>query len=130
MSVVTEEITGHIEESIQRIEDEIQRLEAARAALLGETKTRNPRTKVPESLEVVAHGKSGPRRKASRGSRQLQVLALVEARPGISSREIVAAAKFRREQVYNILGRLSRAGAIEGDHTEWQVVTTKAKATT
>ena len=102
--------------------DEYRQLEAAQAALAGlpggprSTPTRRGRT------ARASVGASAPRRRGrprGSGTRALQALELVKARPGITTSEIATAMGIKQNYLYRVLPALERDSKIAKRGRGW-----------
>lgn len=112
------EIDGRLRE-LRPLVDEYHRLEQAAAALAG-VGTTDGRS-APRRQTSVS-GRSGGRRGRPRGSgsRSIQALELVRARPGISIRELADAMGIKANYLYRVMPALEADGKVVKRDGGWQ----------
>jgi hypothetical protein len=119
------EIAARLRE-LEPVIDEYRQLEAAAAALAGlpsATRTAQPaaRRGRPAGRSAGA-GAATPRRRGrprGSGTRALQALELVKARPGITTAEIAGAMGIKQNYLYRVLPSLERDGKVAKRGRGW-----------
>jgi hypothetical protein len=120
-----EEIAGRLRE-LEPLVDEYRQLEAAAAALAGlpgaTRATRAPRRgRTPVRAARTRKPASGGRRGRPRGSgtRALQTLELVKAKPGITIPEIATQMGIKQNYLYRVLPGLEKDGKVVKRDRGW-----------
>jgi CRP-like cAMP-binding protein len=108
-----EEIAARLRE-LEPLVDEYRQLEAAQTALAGLPSAARPTARRGRGSRAAAASTSPRRRGRPRGSgtRALQALELVKARPGITTSEIAAAMGIKQNYLYRVLPSLERDSKI------------------
>jgi CRP-like cAMP-binding protein len=115
------EIAARLRE-LEPLVDEYRQLEAAQTALAGlPSAAARPAARRTRSGRAAASGASPRRRGRPRGSgtRALQALELVKARPGITTSEIAAAMGIKQNYLYRVLPSLERDSKIAKRGRGW-----------
>jgi CRP-like cAMP-binding protein len=101
--------------------DEYQRLEAAERALAGvESKPARPASSA--SRRGRGGGSSGRRgRPKGSGTRSIQALELVRARPGITIPELAEAMGIKQNYLYRVMPDLAKSGEVTKSGRGWHV---------
>jgi CRP-like cAMP-binding protein len=114
------EIQSRLKE-LKPLVDEYQRLEAAERALAGvESKPARPST---SPTRRSRGGGSGGRRGRPKGSgtRSIQALELVRARPGITIPELAEAMGIKQNYLYRVMPDLAKSGEVTKSGRGWHV---------
>lgn len=115
------EIAARLRE-LEPLIEEYRQLEAAQAALAGlPSGSRAPSTRRSSAGRAAAGGTTPRRRGRPRGSgtRALQALELVKARPGITTSEIAGAMGIKQNYLYRVLPALERDSKIAKRGRGW-----------
>ena len=114
------EISARLRE-LEPLVDEYRQLEAAQSALAGLPSGGRSSTRRSRGRTAVAAGSTPRRRGRPRGSgtRALQALELVKARPGITTGEIAAAMGIKQNYLYRVLPSLERDSKIAKQGRGW-----------
>jgi hypothetical protein len=123
-----DEIAARLRE-LQPLVEEYRQLEAASAALAGLPGSSRPRS---GSARPARRASSRPRARAASGSgrrgrprgsgtRALQTLELVKAKPGITIPEIAAAMGIKQNYLYRVLPGLEKDGKVVKRDRGWHV---------
>jgi hypothetical protein len=101
--------------------DEYHQLEAAQAALAGLPTKTKPAARRARTTRAAASSATPRRRGRPRGSgtRALQALELVKARPGITTSEIAGAMGIKQNYLYRVLPGLERDSKIAKRGRGW-----------
>jgi hypothetical protein len=116
------EIQARLKE-LKPMVDEYQRLEAAERALAGvESKPARPAS---SASRRGRGGGSGGRRGRPKGSgtRSIQALELVRARPGITIPELADAMGIKQNYLYRVMPDLAKAGEVTKSGRGWHIRT-------
>lgn len=101
-----------IEDQLRELERQTERLRGALAQLDADSRTPSRRRPAP-ARRASRPGRDGrPRKRAPRGLREQQVLAVVEKNPGAKAPEIAAEIGVSSNQVYALANRLHESGKI------------------
>jgi CRP-like cAMP-binding protein len=114
------EIQARLKE-LKPMVDEYQRLEAAERALAGvESKPARPASSA--SRRNRGGGSSGRRgRPKGSGTRSIQALELVRARPGITIPELAEAMGIKQNYLYRVMPDLAKSGEVTKSGRGWHV---------
>jgi hypothetical protein len=114
------EIQSRLKE-LRPLVDEYQRLEAAERALAGvDSKPARPASSPPRRGR--GGGSSGRRgRPKGSGTRSIQALELVRARPGITIPELAQAMGIKQNYLYRVMPDLAKAGEVTKSGRGWHV---------
>jgi len=126
-----EEIAARLRE-LQPLVEEYRQLEAAAAALAGLPGAARPRAAAtPRATRRTAARPARARRAATGGGRRgrprgsgtraLQTLELVKAKPGITIPEIASAMGIKQNYLYRVLPGLEKDGKVEKRDRGWHV---------
>jgi sugar-specific transcriptional regulator TrmB len=112
------EIQSRLKE-LKPLVDEYQRLEAAERALAGvESKpARTGATTSRRNSRSASNGRRG--RPKGSGTRSLQALELVRARPGITIPELADAMSIKQNYLYRVMPRLAEEGQVVKSGRGW-----------
>jgi hypothetical protein len=114
-----------IDARLAELQSEVKKLEAARAALVGTQRgPGRPRGRAaaaaPAATRRRAARKPGrPRGRRGGGTRGVQALELVKARPGITIPEIATELKIEPNYLYRVMPGLVSDGAIKKEGKGW-----------
>jgi hypothetical protein len=116
------EIAARLRE-LEPLVDEYRQLEAAQTALAGLPSAARPTPTVRRGRgSRAAAASTSPRRRGrprGSGTRALQALELVKARPGITTSEIAAAMGIKQNYLYRVLPSLERDSKIAKRGRGW-----------
>jgi len=105
--------------------DEYQRLEAASQALSGlnaPAARSNSRSSAPARRRPASEGGAGRRgRPKGSGTRALQALQLVEARPGITIPELAESMGIKQNYLYRVMPSLASEGKVTKSGKGWHL---------
>jgi len=111
------EIQSRLKE-LKPLVDEYQRLEAAERALAGvESKPARAATAAPRRGRGSSNGRRG--RPRGSGTRALQALELVRARPGITIPELAEAMGIKQNYLYRVMPTLAEDGQVTKSGRGW-----------
>jgi CRP-like cAMP-binding protein len=115
------EIQARLKE-LKPLVDEYQRLEAAERALAG-VESRPARTASAPAARRSRGGESSGRRGRPKGSgtRAIQALELVRARPGITIPELAEAMGIKQNYLYRVMPDLAKNGEVTKSGRGWHV---------
>jgi hypothetical protein len=113
------EIQGRLKE-LKPLVDEYQRLEAAERALAG-VESKPARAAAPSTPRRARRAASNGRRGRPKGSgtRALQALELVRARPGITIPELAEAMNIKQNYLYRVMPTLAEEGQVVKSGRGW-----------
>jgi hypothetical protein len=113
------EISARLSE-LKPLVDEYQRLEAAERALAG-VGTKPARTASAPATRRSRGGGGGARRGRPKGSgtRAIQALELVRARPGITIPELAEAMEIKQNYLYRVMPDLAKSGEVVKSGRGW-----------
>jgi hypothetical protein len=101
--------------------DEYQRLEAAERALAG-VGSKPARTASAPARRARGSGSTGRRgRPKGSGTRSIQALELVRARPGITIPELAEAMGIKQNYLYRVMPELAKSGDVVKSGRGWHV---------
>ena len=114
------EIQSRLKE-LKPLVDEYQRLEAAERALAGVGSKSTARSTAAAPSRRARSGSSNGRRGRPRGSgtRALQALELVRARPGITIPELAEAMGIKQNYLYRVMPTLAEDGQVTKSGRGW-----------
>jgi len=111
------EIQSRLKE-LKPLVDEYQRLEAAERALAGvESKPARTAASAPRRARGSSNGRRG--RPRGSGTRALQALELVRARPGITIPELAEAMGIKQNYLYRVMPTLAEDGQVTKSGRGW-----------
>ena len=111
------EIQSRLKE-LKPLVDEYQRLEAAERALAGvESKPARTAASGPRRARGSSNGRRG--RPRGSGTRALQALELVRARPGITIPELAEAMGIKQNYLYRVMPTLAEDGQVTKSGRGW-----------
>jgi sugar-specific transcriptional regulator TrmB len=115
------EIQARLKE-LKPLVDEYERLEAAERALAG-VESRPARTaSAPAARRNRGAGSSGRRgRPKGSGTRSIQALELVRARPGITIPELAEAMGIKQNYLYRVMPDLAKNGEVTKSGRGWHI---------
>ena len=124
------EISARLKE-LRPLVDEYHRLEAAEQALSGVGTTDAPRTPrpprppraAPAAPARRARGTGRRGRPKGSGTRAIQALELVKARPGITIPELAEAMGIKQNYLYRVMPGLAEEGKVTKSGRGWHAVT-------
>jgi sugar-specific transcriptional regulator TrmB len=115
------EIQSRLKE-LKPLVDEYQRLEAAERALAGvESKPARAAASGPRRARGSSNGRRG--RPRGSGTRALQALELVRARPGITIPELAEAMGIKQNYLYRVMPTLAEDGQVTKSGRGWHAKT-------
>jgi CRP-like cAMP-binding protein len=115
------EIQSRLKE-LKPMVDEYQRLEAAERALAGVGSKPAARASAPPSRRNRRGGSSGRRgRPKGSGTRSIQALELVRARPGITIPELAEAMGIKQNYLYRVMPDLAKSGEVTKSGRGWHI---------
>jgi hypothetical protein len=115
------EIQSRLKE-LRPLVDEYQRLDAAERALAGVDNKPAARPAASSSRRGRSGGTSGRRgRPKGSGTRSIQALELVRARPGITIPELAQAMGIKQNYLYRVMPDLAKAGEVVKSGRGWHV---------
>jgi hypothetical protein len=118
------EIQARLKE-LKPLVDEYRRLEAAERALAGvETKPARAASSPPRRARSSSNGRRG--RPKGSGTRALQALELVRARPGITIPELAEAMSIKQNYLYRVMPTLAQEGQVVKSGRGWHAKDKKA----
>jgi hypothetical protein len=113
------EIQSRLKE-LKPLVDEYQRLEAAERALAGVGSTKPARTAAATPRRGRGSSSNGRRgRPRGSGTRALQALELVRARPGITIPELAEAMGIKQNYLYRVMPTLAEDGQVTKSGRGW-----------
>jgi IclR helix-turn-helix domain len=113
------EIQSRLKE-LKPLVDEYQRLEAAERALAGVGSTKPARTAAATPRRGRGSSSNGRRgRPRGSGTRALQALELVRARPGITIPELAEAMGIKQNYLYRVMPTLAEEGLVTKSGRGW-----------
>jgi CRP-like cAMP-binding protein len=113
------EISARLKE-LKPLVDEYQRLEAAERALAGVGSKPARAASIPAARRSRGGGSSGRRgRPKGSGTRAIQALELVRARPGITIPELAEAMGIKQNYLYRVMPELAKNGEIVKSGRGW-----------
>jgi sugar-specific transcriptional regulator TrmB len=115
------EIQARLEE-LKPLVDEYQRLEAAERALAGVENKPARAVSAPATRRNRGGGSSGRRgRPKGSGTRAIQALELVRARPGITIPELAEAMGIKQNYLYRVMPDLAKNGDVVKSGRGWHI---------
>jgi hypothetical protein len=115
------EIQARLKE-LKPLVDEYERLEAAERALAGVEGRPARTTSAPAARRNRGGGSSGRRgRPKGSGTRSIQALELVRARPGITIPELAEAMGIKQNYLYRVMPDLAKNGEVTKSGRGWHI---------